>query len=114
MARWTLYHNPSCSKSREALAALRERDVDLEVVEYLKTPLTERELASLIIELDTDVARLVRQKEELFLAAPFDTKDPKTVASRLAETPRLLERPLLRGEGRVTIGRPIEDLLARL
>lgn len=114
MAKWTLYHNPGCSKSREALTLLRERDVDLDVVEYLKTPLTEGDVASLITELDTDLARLVRQKEELYLAAPFDVNDAQIVARKIAETPRLLERPLLRGEGRVTIGRPVEDLLRRL
>ena len=35
----TIYHNPRCSKSREALAILNEApDLQVDVVEYLKTP----------------------------------------------------------------------------
>ncbi len=41
-----LYHNPACSKSRDAVAALKTRKVDTEVVEYLKAPLTEEEVRS--------------------------------------------------------------------
>lgn len=112
--RWTLYHNPQCSKSREALALLQARGADFTVVEYLKDPPSAEEIAALIRELDGDLAELVRQKEALFQEAPFDVRDPATVARELAARPRLLERPLLRGEGRVTVGRPLEKLAARL
>ena len=35
-----LLYNPRCSKSREALALLRARGVEPDVVEYLKQPPT--------------------------------------------------------------------------
>ena len=38
MACNLVYHNPGCSKSRGALEILRERDVEFDVVEYLKAP----------------------------------------------------------------------------
>jgi arsenate reductase len=44
MSKVILYHNPSCSKSREAVAALKSEGVDLEVIEYLKSPLSEQEV----------------------------------------------------------------------
>ena len=34
----TIYHNPRCSKSRQTLALLNERGLEVEIVEYLKTP----------------------------------------------------------------------------
>jgi arsenate reductase len=36
MERITLYHNPACGNSRGALELLRTRDVDFDIVEYLK------------------------------------------------------------------------------
>lgn len=114
MTKWILYHNPGCSKSREALEFLRERGLHFEIIEYMKTPLSEREVASLITELDGDLSHLVRQKEESFVAEPFDVNDPVLVARKIAAHPRLLERPLLRGDGRVTIGRPLENFRSRI
>ena len=33
-----IYHNPRCSKSRQTLQLLTERDIEPQIVEYLKTP----------------------------------------------------------------------------
>ncbi len=43
----TIYHNPRCSKSREALALLQDAGADVTIVEYLKTPPSRAELARL-------------------------------------------------------------------
>ena len=40
----TIWHNPRCSKSREALALLNEAGVEVTIVEYLKSPPTRDEL----------------------------------------------------------------------
>ena len=37
-----IYHNPRCNTSRKTLALLRDKGVEPEVVEYLKTPLRRR------------------------------------------------------------------------
>ena len=42
----TLYHNPRCSKSRNALKYLTDRQMTTRVVEYLKTPPSEAELTA--------------------------------------------------------------------
>ena len=36
--RVVIYHNPGCSNSRGALALIRERGIEPEVVEYLSAP----------------------------------------------------------------------------
>lgn len=107
---WKLYHNPNCSKSREALAELQKRGITFEVVEYLKTPLTLNELSDLATQI-VNFAELVRTKEELFLQEPFDVTSQETVVKKLLEHPRLLERPILQGNGKAAIGRPLQKIL---
>ena len=48
MSTLTLYHNPRCSNSRQALALLRERGIEPVIVEYLKTPPDRATLKSLV------------------------------------------------------------------
>lgn len=114
MSSWKFYHNPQCSKSREALAMLQDRAIDIEVVEYLKTPLSVEELKQLISQLADPVSSLVRVKEVEFTEAPFDVNSAEEVAKHLSKIPRLLERPILQGHGRAAIGRPLEKIEALL
>lgn len=111
MTAWTLYHNPKCSKSREALAYLQAQpDLRLTVVEYLKETLSSSNLEKLIKELTSPLESMVRTKEEDFIANPFDVTNPATVLKNLIEKPKLLERPILQGNGKAIIGRPLEKI----
>ncbi|MEN8720988.1 MAG: arsenate reductase (glutaredoxin) [Oceanococcaceae bacterium] len=109
-----LYHNPRCSKSRQALALLQDRGVDCEVIEYLNTPPDAATLALLHTALDADIRSMIRFKEdearELGLR-PGDDRPRDEWLELLAAHPRLLERPLaIRGD-RAVIGRPPEAIL---
>ncbi|WP_413577371.1 ArsC/Spx/MgsR family protein [Bdellovibrio sp. HCB290] len=108
---WVLLHNPNCSKCREAIEALGKTK-GLEVRKYLENPLTESELRDLIKKLDTPVSSLVRSKEQLFIEAPFDVNDVDSVIVNLAKNPKLMERPILVGKDKATIGRPLEKITA--
>jgi arsenate reductase len=114
MQKWKFYHNSQCSKSREALEFLNSQGLDIQVIEYRKTPLTKEELAELIQQLDTPVSTLVRVKEKEFSAAPFDTNSAEEVAKYLIKFPVLMERPILQGKGLAVIGRPLEKIMALL
>ena len=39
MKKFTIYHNPRCSKSRQALQILRDKGIEPNIIEYLKRPL---------------------------------------------------------------------------
>ncbi|MEC9364178.1 arsenate reductase (glutaredoxin) [Sinimarinibacterium flocculans] len=110
-----ILHNPRCSKSRETLKLLRDRGVDLPVIEYLQTPPTKAELAEICRLLGVKPLQLVRTKEALFaelgLGKDNGYSDAQWLAV-LAEHPKLLERPIVIHKGRAAIGRPPEQVLA--
>ena len=60
MPDYTIFHNPRCSKSREALALLKENGIEPKVVEYLKDTPTRKELELLVMKLGIPAKDLVR------------------------------------------------------
>ena len=108
-----IYHNPRCSKSRQALALLRENGVEPEVIEYLKTPLDAATISGLLDKLGIRAIELIRRKEapfaELGLASSED--DDLALIAAMALNPILIERPIVVTEENARIGRPPENVL---
>ena len=111
-----LYHNPRCSKSREALQLLQQRGVEPEVVRYLEQPLDAAQLAALHRKLGGGVRAMLRSGEAEYAELGLD--DPslgdEQLLAAIAAHPRLLQRPILEVGGRAVIGRPPEAVLALL
>ena len=103
----TMYHNPKCSKSRETLARLRERGIEPRIIEYLDTPPSADEIATLAGILGLPLRKLVRDKEYRELGLPENADDP-TLRSLMAENPRVIQRPIVLCGGRGVIARPPE------
>ena len=112
-----LYHNPRCSKSRQTLQLLQERDYQPEVVEYLKTPPSEQELAAILALLKLAPRALMRRKEAEYTEHNLDDAsltESQLIAAMVAH-PKLIERPIVVVDGqRAAIGRPPEQVLAVL
>ena len=116
MEELTLLHNPRCSKSRGALAAVTAAGEGVQVVVYLKTPLDAAALADLLAILDDPPSALVR-RDPLFAEVGLTAADVQTaeqVAVVLADHPALMESPVLIRPGRAIIGRPAERVTAFL
>lgn len=113
MAKVVVYHNPRCSKSRQALQLLTEHGADTEVVEYLKTPPNRTELAHILSLLGLEPRQLMRTKEAEYLELGLD--NPALSRSDLIEAmvrhPKLIERPLVVAGNHALIGRPPENVL---
>ena len=105
----TIYHNPRCSKSREALAILNATPgVEVEIVDYLKTPLSRDELARLYARADMTAREGLRIGEDA--AKPLKGADDDTILDAMAANPILIERPLVATEKGVRLGRPPEKV----
>jgi len=113
MTTSVLYHNPRCSKSRQALALLRERGVEPEIVLYLDTPPDADTLRSLLKQLGLPARALLRTGEADYTALGLDdaTLDEQALIAAMAAHPRLIERPIFVHGARAAIGRPPERVL---
>jgi arsenate reductase len=76
-----LYHNPRCSKSREALQLLQARGLAPEVVLYLETPPSAAEIRKLLKQLGLGPRALLRIKEAPYKALGLD--DPSVSDARI-------------------------------
>lgn|SRR5690554_329720 len=108
----TLYHNPRCSKSREALQLLEDKGETIEVIKYLETPPSRQELSQLIELLGIKPIELVRTQENDW-KQNFKGKElsDSEVIDAMMEFPKLMERPIAINGTQAVIGRPPTKIL---
>ena len=102
-----IYHNPRCSKSREALEILEQNGEEVEVIEYLKVPPTTHELESIIKMLNIKPEMLIRKNETVYKEQfKGKTLSDKEWIKIMVEHPVLIERPIVIKKHKAVIGRP--------
>lgn len=108
----TLYHNPRCSKSREALEILNEKGEEVNVIHYLKTPPTTDELRNLISLLKIKPIELIRTQEAEWKENFKDKNlsDDEIIEAMIA-FPKLIERPIVVKNSKAIIGRPPQKII---
>ena len=111
-----IYHNSHCSKSRATLALLEERDLEIEVINYLDTPPNATELADLLGKLGMGARDLLRTGEPEYqsLGLADSSLDDAALIAAMVAHPKLIERPIVVANGKAAIGRPPESVLAIL
>ena len=107
----TIYHNPRCSKSRQTLSLIEANKQDVTIVEYLKSPLTESEIKSLLHALAISPIEMMRTKEAEFKEQNLKNADDEVLINAMITTPKLIERPIVVKNDKAIIGRPPENVL---
>jgi arsenate reductase len=109
----TIWHNPRCSTSRRTLELLRERGIEPEVVDYQKTPPTAKEIQEVLARLGKGPREILRKKEPAY--AEQGLGDPGRTDAELvqamAQTPILIERPIVLAGKKAALGRSPEAVL---
>ena len=109
---FVIYHNPRCSKSRQALELLRRHGIEPVVIEYLKTPPD----AAALCSLGLPARAILRDTEEEYGA--LGLSDPRKTDAELFEAiarhPILLQRPIVATGKRVVVARPPERVMELL
>ncbi|MFM7661610.1 MAG: ArsC/Spx/MgsR family protein [Bacteroidota bacterium] len=101
-----IYHNPQCSKSRNALNAIVQSEIKFQVVEYLSNLFSEETLRELIKKLNSKPEELVRKNENIY-KQKFKGKnysDDEWIKI-MVENPKLIQRPIVLIEPRAFIVR---------
>lgn len=107
-----IYHNPRCSKSRQTLEILIQRNITPRVIKYLETPPNIDELKSLMVKLGiTQVKEMMRTKEVLYKELGLASADDETLLKAIAAHPKLLERPIVVSNNKAKLGRPPEQVI---
>ena len=111
-----LYHNPRCSKSRDALNLLREQGIEPEIILYLETPPDAKTLKSLLSALGISPRELLRKGEDDYktLGLADTTLSDSALINAMVAHPKLIERPIAIKDGKAVIGRPPENVLQLL
>ena len=108
-----LYHNPRCSKSRQALALLKEKGVEPEIHEYLKAPISKEQLEEILALLNVSANGLIRSSEEIYKELGLSKDDPEEqLIDAMVKHPKLIQRPIFVNNGKAAVGRPPENILA--
>ena len=112
----TLYHNPRCSKSREALALLQANGCEPDIVLYIDTPPTAKQLKALVATLGITARQLIRKTEDAYkeLNLADEKLSEAALIKAMAANPKLIERPIFTNNGKAIVGRPPENVLAIL
>ena len=113
MGKIVLYHNPRWKKSRGAVQLLEESNREYEVQEYLKNPLSEKQVLDLSYKLGLSPGLFVRKNEADFKFNKLENliSDDLKMAKAISKYPKIMERPIAVLGSKAVIGRPPEKIL---
>lgn len=106
-----IYHNPRCSKSRAGVDYLKNKKIQFEIIEYLKSDLRFEELKDIIKKLEIQPIDLVRKNESIWKEKYKNLEmSHDEIIRAMLENPKLIERPILVKDDKAVIGRPTENI----
>ena len=112
MAKVKIWHNPRCSKSREALKLLEEKNADIEVFKYLDETLTKEDIKNILTLLNAKPRDIMRTKEAIYKELGLkDVEDDEKLIEAMVEHHKLIERPIVIKENQAVLGRPPQKVL---
>ena len=111
MKNITIWHNPRCSKSREAMSILEENNCEVEIIKYLDTNPTIQEIEDILKMLELSPRKMMRTKEDIYkeLNLKDEQSDTKLIQA-MAKHSKLIERPILIKDDKAIIGRPTSKI----
>ena len=103
----TIWHNPACGTSRKTLAILEETPgVEVQVIEYLRTPYTREKVAQLIADAGLTPAEAIRRMGTDAEEKGLPAMDPDAILDAMAANPAYVNRPFVETDKGVRFCRP--------
>lgn len=111
MKEITIWHNPQCSKSREAMSILERNNCEADVIKYLENTPTKDEITTTLTMLGMNPRELMRTKEDIYAELNLKEEDDyDTLVDAMVNNPKLIERPVIFKGNRAIIGRPTDKI----
>lgn len=106
-----IWHNPRCSKSRNALTYLEEKGIIPTIYKYLEENPSVEELKELLKLLNIDVKQWMRTKEDIYKELNLENESNENkLLEAMALNPKLIERPVIINGNKAVIARPTEKI----
>ncbi|NPA45428.1 MAG: arsenate reductase (glutaredoxin) [Chlorobi bacterium] len=107
-----IYHNPRCKKSRAGLQYLQEKNVEHEVVLYLKDkPFTEETFKAILTKLGKKPLEMLRTQEKEYKAnyKGKEFSDDEWIKI-MVENPKFINRPIIETDEKAVWGDPVTNI----
>ena len=107
-----IYHNPKWGKSRDSVRILEKKKKEFTVIEYLKNPLSKKDLIHVINILDLKASDIVRTTEKEFKENNLleIMGDEDKILDAIEKFPKIMQRPIIIHGNKGVIGRPPENI----
>ena len=107
-----IYHNPRCSKSRETLSILQKKRIGIDIIRYLDTPLSIKEIKSILRKLDISPHKMIREEEDIWKKKNKNKSlSDEQIIQLMVDHPKIIERPIVINQNQGIIARPPEKVL---
>lgn len=113
MSAYKIFHNPRCSKSRQALQILKDNNCDIEIINYLETDLNASLIKDVLHKLSLKPRDILRTSEQDYKDNNLkeDNFSDDDLIDYMIKHPKLIERPIVIKGHRAVLGRPPENVL---
>ena len=113
MSAYKIFHNPRCSKSRQALQILQDNNCDIEIINYLETNLNASLIKDVLHKLSLKPRDILRTSEQDYKDNNLkeDNFSDDDLIDYMIKHPKLIERPIVIKGHRAVLGRPPENVL---
>lgn len=110
---YTFYTYPKCSTCRKAKKWLEEKGIDFQEINLVETPPTASTLKSIIEASQLDIKKFFNTRGKVYREMELKDKLPEMQEDEkielLASNGMLIKRPIVFGNGKVTLGFKEED-----
>jgi arsenate reductase (glutaredoxin) len=108
----TIYQKPTCTTCRQVYAALKDRGVDFEAVNYYVDPIPKPKLKQLLRKMGMKPRELLRTKESVYKELKLGERElsDDQLIDLMVEHPDLIQRPIVEKGARAILARPAERL----
>ena len=107
-----IYHNPNWSKSRKSVEILENKNIDFDIIQYIKNPPSEKDLKKICLQLNCQPKDIISKGEKDYKENNISKflDNTNLLITKMVQYPKIIERPIIIIGDKAVIGRPPENI----